>query len=145
MFVWFLINHCKFFFLLQAHNIQHLAELDDDPLSSVISDLTKLTSDATITIKETVASSIQRNSVNTEENVVDGIGSPDSLDVCNMDTRPIPPPRTRVPVSLATNGNTIATSSTLQNPYPAKQITSVSDHDLLLSLASSGNKFDFTF
>ena len=111
----------------------------EDPLSSAIQDLTKLTTDATATIEEAVIPS--RHSVidNNEENHEYSVGSPDSLDMCNTNNRPIPPPRTKIPATGPTSCNSTATSSTLQNNINHKQTRSESDHDLLLSLAGEDN------
>ena len=108
---------------------------EEDPLSSVIQDLTKLTTDATCDQRE--ISSMASKETQNEENIDDSIGSPDSLDVCNLDIRPIPPPRTRIPA--ATNAISPSPDNCLiiPNGSSTRQLSS-SEHDLSLSLPYPG-------
>ena len=116
---------------------QDKGEIDDsdpnvDPLSSVIQDLSKLTTDSSILPNETVLPSKAH-----DEFIDESIGSPDSLDTGFMSNRPIPPPRTKVPMTVNANSNDTLLPSA--NASAHKQMRSESDTDLLLSLTASGN------
>ena len=108
---------------------------EEDPLSSVIQDLTKLTTDATRDQREisSMASKVAQN----EENIDDSIGSPDSLDACNLDIRPIPPPRTRIPAATNAISPSPANCLSIPNGSSTRQLSS-SEHDLSLSLPYPG-------
>ena len=115
---------------------QNKSEIDDsdpnvDPLSSVIQDLSKLTTESSILPNETVLPNKAH-----EEFIDESIGSPDSLDTGFMGNRPIPPPRTKVPMTVNANCNDTALHSA--NTSVHKQMRSESDTDLLLSLTASG-------
>ena len=111
---------------------------EEDPLSSVIQDLTKLTTDATRDQREisSMASKVAQN----EENIDDSIGSPDSLDACNLDIRPIPPPRTRIPAATNAISPSPANCLSIPNGSSTRQLSS-SEHDLSLSLPYPGTFF----
>ena len=108
---------------------------EEDPLSSVIQDLTKLTTDATL--EKTVISSAASKEDQDEENIDDSIGSPDSLDACNLDIRPIPPPRTRIPAATNAISPSPANCLSIPNGSSTRQLSS-SEHDLSLSLPYPG-------
>ena len=110
----------------------------EDPLSSVIQDLTKLTTDATRDQRE--ISSMASKEAQNEENIDDSIGSPDSLDACNLDIRPIPPPRTRIPAATNAISPSPANSLCIPNGSSTRQLSS-SEHDLSLSLPYPGILF----
>ena len=111
---------------------------EEDPLSSVIQDLTKLTTDATRDQRET--SSMASKEAQNEENIDDSIGSPDSLDACNLDIRPIPPPRTRIPAATNAISPSPANCLSIPNGSSTRQLSS-SEHDLSLSLPYPGTFF----
>ena len=111
---------------------------EEDPLSSVIQDLTKLTTDATL--EKTVISSAASKEDQDEENIDDSIGSPDSLDACNLGIRPIPPPRTRVPAASNAISPSPANCLSIPNGSSTRQLSS-SEHDLSLSLPYPGILF----
>ena len=108
---------------------------EEDPLSSVIQDLTKLTTDATL--DKTLTSSTKTKDDQDEENIDESIGSPDSLDACNLGTRPIPPPRTRVPAASNAISPSPANCLIIPNGSSTRQLSS-SEHDLSLSLPYPG-------
>ena len=108
---------------------------EEDPLSSVIQDLTKLTTDATRDQRE--ISSMASKEAQNEENIDDSIGSPDSLDACNLDIRPIPPPRTRIPAPTNAISPSPANCLSIPNGSSTRQLSS-SEHDLSLSLPYPG-------
>ena len=108
---------------------------EEDPLSSVIQDLTKLTTDATRDQRE--ISSMASKEAQNEENIGDSIGSPDSLDACNLDIRPIPPPRTRIPAATNAISPSPANCLSIPNGSSTRQLSS-SEHDLSLSLPYPG-------
>ena len=108
---------------------------EEDPLSSVIQDLTKLTTDATRDQRE--ISSMASKEAQNEENIDDSIGSPDSLDACNLDIRPIPPPRTRIPAATNAISPSPANCLSIPNGSSTRQLSS-SEHDLSLSLPYPG-------
>ena len=118
-------------FTLQDKSATDVYDPDNDPLSSVIQDLNKLTTESSILANEP--------SIPSKESVDDSIGSPDSLDIGSMNSRPIPPPRTKVPITVPTNCNNSAIPSTALNNSAQKQLRSESDTDLMLTLTSSGN------
>ena len=111
---------------------------EEDPLSSVIQDLTKLTTDATF--DKTVTSSTKSKDDQDEENIDESIGSPDSLDACNLGIRPIPPPRTRVPAASNAISPSPANCLIIPNGSSTRQLSS-SEHDLSLSLPYPGILF----
>ena len=111
---------------------------EEDPLSSVIQDLTKLTTDATRDQRE--ISSMASKEAQNEENIDDSIGSPDSLDACNLDIRPIPPPRTRIPAATNAISPSPANCLSIPNGSSTRQLSS-SEHDLSLSLPYPGILF----
>ena len=111
----------------------------DDPLSSVIQDLNKLTTESSVLDSETILPSKELQTRANDEFFEDSIDSPDSLDIGNVNNRPIPPPRTKVPVSVPTSCNNGVISSSTPNNIAHKQMRSESDTDLLLSLTGSGN------
>ena len=111
---------------------------DEDPLSSVIQDLTKLTTDATL--DKTLTSSTKSKDDQDEENIDESIGSPDSLDACNLGIRPIPPPRTRVPAASNAISPSPANCLIIPNGSSTRQLSS-SEHDLSLSLPYPGMIF----
>ena len=111
---------------------------EEDPLSSVIQDLTKLTTDATRDQRE--ISSMASKEAQNEENIDDSIGSPDSLDACNLDIRPIPPPRTRIPAATNAISPSPANCLSIPNVSSTRQLSS-SEHDLSLSLPYPGMIF----
>ena len=108
---------------------------EEDPLSSVIQDLTKLTTDATL--DKTLTSSTKSKDDQDEENIDESIGSPDSLDACNLDIRPIPPPRTRIPAATNAISPSPANCLSIPNGSSTRQLSS-SEHDLSLSLPYPG-------
>ena len=111
---------------------------EEDPLSSVIQDLTKLTTDATL--DKTLTSSTKSKDDQDEENIDESIGSPDSLDACNLGIRPIPPPRTRVPAASNAISPSPANCLIIPNGSSTRQLSS-SEHDLSLSLPYPGMIF----
>ena len=111
---------------------------EEDPLSSVIQDLTKLTTDATL--DKTLTSSTKSKDDQDEENIDESIGSPDSLDACNLGIRPIPPPRTRVPAASNAISPSPANCLIIPNGSSTRQLSS-SEHDLSLSLPYPGILF----
>ena len=111
----------------------------NDPLSSVIQDLNKLTTESSILTQESPLRSNELQTRTNEEFVDDSIDSPDSLDVGLINNRPIPPPRTKVPITASINYNNSMIPSTDLNNSAYKQIRSESDTDLLFSLTSTGN------
>ena len=111
---------------------------EEDPLSSVIQDLTKLTTDATL--DKTITSSTKSKDDQDEENIDESIGSPDSLDACNLGIRPIPPPRTRVPAASNAISPSPANCLIIPNGSSTRQLSS-SEHDLSLSLPYPGILF----
>ena len=108
---------------------------EEDPLSSVIQDLTKLTTDATL--DKTLTSSTKSKDDQDEENIDESIGSPDSLDAFNLGIRPIPPPRTRVPAASNAISPSPANCLSIPNGSSTRQLSS-SEHDLSLSLPYPG-------
>ena len=156
------------YLLLQGLAAANFPEIDDDPLSSVIDDLAKLTTDAAETVdksqipldgkpvndthgaicpktphSQNYSQDKQVEICNDEEDLEESVGTPDSLEICKINNKPIPPPRTRLPPPLSTTGNVGAGTSSLLNGNSHKQIRSESDHELLLSLTSSGNNIIF--
>ena len=111
---------------------------EEDPLSSVIQDLTKLTTDATRDQRE--ISSMASKEAQNEENIDDSIGSPDSLDACNLGIRPIPPPRTKIPAASNATSPSPANCLIIPNGSSTRQLSS-SEHDLSLSLPYPGTYF----
>ena len=124
---------------MQAKYGSGSSEHVDDPLSSVIQDLTKLTTETTTSLEESGRDSKHSEVGNNEENTEASVGSPDSLDICNMNNKPIPPPRTRVPAPVPITYKSTEAASTISNSLMHKQTRSESDHDLLISLTASGN------
>ena len=117
----------------------NVSDPSDDPLSSVIQDLNKLTTEPSIMNSESILPSKELQTIGNEEFFEDSIDSPDSLDICNVNNRPIPPPRTKVPVAVPTTCNNAVITSSSPNNIAHKQMRSESDTDLLLSLTGSGN------
>ena len=113
---------------------------EEDPLSSVIQDLTKLTTDATL--DKTVTSLTKSKNDRDEENIDESIGSPDSLDACNLGIRPIPPPRTRVPAASNAISPSPANCLIIPNGSSTRQLSS-SEHDLSLSLPYPGKYLEY--
>lgn len=142
-----------------------LHEIDEDPLVTVMQDLTKLNTGTASTTNESQISCHERNindahtkpisnqgiiqpnhmqdeqtiTCNNVEDIEDSIGTPDSLEFCQINERPIPPPRTRLPPPLSTTENKKGDIPHLQNGNTSKHPRSESDHELLMSLTVSGN------
>ena len=128
--------HCNTFFQAKYGSVR--SEPIDDPLSSVIQDLTKQITETTTSLDESGRDSKYSETGNNEENTEASVGSPDSLDICNLNNRPIPPPRTKVPAPVPISYTTTEASSTVSNSVVHKQTRSESDHDLPISLTASG-------
>ena len=143
-------------------------KIDDDPLSSVIHDLAQLSTDAGTTIDESQLPSDSKlvnnthnptchkapnsqklsqekhvGTYNDEEYLEDRVGTPDSLENCKINNKPVPPPRTRLPPPLTTSSNSTAGTSEFLNGNGHKQPRSESDHELLMSLTGSGKNYVF--
>ena len=118
-------------------------QLDQNQQPSARAGTTKCTmccvSHSSIMNSESILPSKELQTIGNEEFFEDSIDSPDSLDICNVNNRPIPPPRTKVPVAVPTTCNNAVITSSSPNNIAHKQMRSESDTDLLLSLTGSGN------
>ena len=150
---------------MQELNGTNVPETDGDPITSVIHELANLSTDAVGTTDDTIINSDEkippgspRNIFhkassshsyshnkhapiyNDEEDLEESVGSPDSLDMCKVNDKPIPPPRTKLLTPQSASNNIPAGSSSLHNVNTYKQLRSESDNELVLSLKVSGEK-----
>ena len=130
------------YLLLQLLKQEKCLLINDDPLFNVIEDLTKLTTEPQATFPASMEHTHTWSDKTLEQRTISGcndgvadeiISSPDSLEAVQQKCkRPIPPPRTKVPLPLSTN-------SSSENGYEKQR--SESDHEILMTLGGSGGNY----